>query len=160
MAINNTNINTRAQPDNTRSKSVYWTDVRWDMGRAWNNDVARTENIDAVKYSLVGIITTRKGSRPFMPDFGCNLTNQLFENYNIATQEIARETIIDSIKAFEPRVAGLNVEVVGDPDNNSIEVTIYYSTIKDPGYVERIRLNLAPGSDRDTVRIVPGRNVQ
>lgn len=160
MTINNTNINTRAQPDNKKSKSVYWSDVRWNMARAWDNDVARTENIDAVKYSIVGIITTRKGSRPFMPDFGCTLTNQLFENYNIATQELAREAITEAIKRFEPRVAGLKVQVVGDPDNNSIEVTIYYSTIKEPEYVERIRLNLAPGSDRDTVRIVPGRNVQ
>ncbi|MGQ3469319.1 hypothetical protein, partial [Xanthomonas campestris] len=26
------------------------------------------------------IITTRKGSRPFDPAFGCDITNELFEN--------------------------------------------------------------------------------
>lgn len=119
-----------------------YTDVDPDLGRAWNNDVIKTTGLTAVKNSIMGIITTKKGSRPFMPDFGCGLTDELFENMNPLTEDTLSKNISDAVNTYEPRVANINCSVSSIYDDNAIIVTIYFSVIDNPDTINQLKITI------------------
>jgi len=122
---------------------LLYSDIEPNLTRDWNRDVAASKGVSAVRNSLIGIVTTQKGTRPFDSSFGCDIGDQIFENMNPLTAESVRTSIVSAIRTYEPRVYNLNVEVVPDYDNNSVQVTIYYSIIDEPEEVERIKLQLS-----------------
>ncbi|HFG0932015.1 TPA: GPW/gp25 family protein [Klebsiella pneumoniae] len=109
---------------------------------AWDKDVARTVGARAVKNSILGIITTRKGSRPFNPDFGCSLSDELFENMTPLTADTIQRNIVSAIQTYEPRVERLRVEVLALYDDNAVVVTVMFSIVDDPDVLERIKIKL------------------
>lgn len=119
-----------------------YSDFDPDLGKAWNNDVIKTIGINAVKNSMMGIITTRKGTRPFMPDFGCGLTDELFENMNPLTEDTLSKNITDAIKTYEPRISSVSCSVSSIYDDNAIIVTIYFSVIDNPDTINQLKLTI------------------
>ncbi|ASD52100.1 baseplate wedge subunit [Pseudomonas phage PspYZU05] len=119
-----------------------YVDLDPKMSMSWDKDIAASKGVRAVKNSMLAIITTRKGSRPFYPDFGCNMSDQLFENMNPLTADTLERNIVSSIRSYEPRVSRLLVRAVPDYDNNSIQVEIRFSIIDNPDIVEQLKLNL------------------
>lgn len=119
-----------------------YTDLDPDMDKAWNNDVLKTSGLTAVKNSIMGIITTRKGSRPFQPDFGCGLTDELFENMNPLTEDTLSKSIIDAVNTYEPRVSSISCTVNSVYDNNSLIVNIYFSIIDNPDTINQLKLTI------------------
>ncbi|URP86126.1 baseplate wedge subunit [Enterobacter phage EC-F1] len=122
---------------------LLYSDIDPNLTKDWNNDVTASKGAAAVKNSLIGIVTTQKGTRPFDSNFGCEIGEQIFENMNPLTAEAVRTSIVSAIRAYEPRVYNLNVEVIPQYDENAITVTIYYSIIDEPEQVERIKLQLS-----------------
>lgn len=110
---------------------LLYSDIEPNMQRDWNNDVAASKGAAAVRNSLIGIVTTIKGTRPFDSNFGCAISDMLFENMNPLTAESIRTSIVSAIRAYEPRVYNLTVDVIPVYDDNSVTVTIYYSIIDD-----------------------------
>ena len=53
----------------------------------------------------------------------------LFENFTPATEQILKDLIKTAIKNFEPRAEVLDVKVFGNPDQNSVALTIIFSVI-------------------------------
>lgn len=125
-----------------------YSDFDPDMRMSWDKDVARTTGARAVKNSLLGIITTRKGSRPFDPEFGCNLSDELFENMTPLTGDTIRRNIISAVRNYEPRINRLSVEVLPLYDDNSIIVTVMFSIVDDPDTLERIRIQMKSNASR------------
>lgn len=125
-----------------------YSDFDPDMRMAWDNDVTRTTGARAVKNSLLGIITTRKGSRPFDPEFGCNLSDELFENMTPLTADTIRRNIVSAIQNYEPRINRLSVEVLPLYDDNAIIVTVLFSIVDDPDTLERIRIQMKSNASR------------
>lgn len=114
--------------------SVYdkiWSDISPDFGQSWNKDVKAVRGVKALNNSLAGIIMTRKGSRPFMPDFGCDIGNSLFELMSPQMTEALKKDILLSIKKYEPRINSnkVYIEVQMDYDSNAISVNIVYALI-------------------------------
>lgn len=122
---------------------LLYSDLDPNLTKAWNQDVTASRGSVAVKNSLIGIVTTRKGTRPFDSNFGCEIDDQLFENINPLTAESVKTSITTAIRAYEPRVYNVTVDVIPEYDLNALTVTIYYSIIDEPEEVEKIKLQLS-----------------
>ncbi|SSU39633.1 type VI secretion system lysozyme-like protein [Acinetobacter baumannii] len=120
-----------------------YTDISPELTRAWNMDIAASVGARAVKNSLLGIITTPKGSRPFDPEFGCDIGNALFENMSPLTVNTVEKSITSAIRTYEPRIVRLNVMVQAQYDNNAIIVTVTFSILDNPDTLEQIKIQLS-----------------
>jgi phage baseplate assembly protein W len=79
---------------------------------------------NAIKRSVRNLILTKNYERPFHSEIGSQATALMFENADAFTETIIRQTIIDTIITFEPRVELIDVGVVFRPDNNAADVRI------------------------------------
>ena len=110
-----------------------YSDFRTNFDKNFGTgDLARLSNEDSIYTSLKNIVFTRKGERPFFPEFGCNVTSALFENYNRFTQKTIETEVKTAIENFEPRVSLIKVVVDGSPDNNSVSLNLYFTIINRP----------------------------
>ena len=89
-------------------------------------DVALKRGDQAVKQSVLNILLTKRGEKPFDPNFGTNITGQLFENFDPIVETILDGEIRTSLRNHEPRVEVLNVTVDGSPDNNRLDVSVEF----------------------------------
>ena len=97
-------------------------------------DIVRKTNEEAVKEALKNLILTDKGERLMQPEVGSDIHRILFENYNIGTVKIIEELIKSTIKAYEPRAELIELNIIGEPDKNSVTlwITFAVSMIEDP----------------------------
>ena len=110
-----------------------YSDFRTNFDRNFGTgDLARVTNEESIYTSLKNIVFTRKGERPFFPEFGCNITSVLFENYNRFTQRTIETEVKTAIENFEPRVSVIKVVVDGKPDNNTVNLNLYFTIINRP----------------------------
>ena len=120
-----------------------YSDIDPEMKMDWNKDVSRSLGLRSIKNSLLGIITTRKGSRPFDPEFGCDLSDQLFENMTPLTADTVERNIESAVRNYEPRIDKLAVNVILVYDDYTLIVEIRFSVIDNPDDIEQIKLQLA-----------------
>jgi phage baseplate assembly protein W len=110
-----------------------YSDFRTNFDKNFGTgDLARLTNEDSIYTSLKNIVFTRKGERPFFPEFGCNITSILFENYNRFTQKALETEVRTAIENFEPRVSILKVVINGKPDNNTVDLDLYFTVLNRP----------------------------
>lgn len=95
-------------------------------------DLARITNEDSIINSLKNLIQTRKGERPFFPEFGCNISGLLFENFSQFTTDSIETEIKTAVENFEPRIKTIRVNAVESQDNHSIELQMFFTTINNP----------------------------
>lgn len=120
-----------------------YSDIDPEMKMDWNKDVSRSLGLRSIKNSLLGIITTRKGSRPFDPEFGCDLSDQLFENMTPLTADTVERNIESAVRNYEPRIDKLSVNVIPVYDDYTLIVEIRFSVIDNPDDIEQMKLQLA-----------------
>ena len=121
----------------------YYSDIEANMNRDFrDNDVAIVANVSSVQQSMAGIIGTRRGERPFDPDFGCDIHSSLFENMNEASATAIERSIYDAIGNYEPRVKMENVSVAPIYDRNEYIVTLYYRLITDLNYIYELKMGV------------------
>lgn len=85
-------------------------------------------NIESVYQSLFNIINTRPGERLFLPEFGIDLEDSVFEIIDdISAVDIFR-IIVDAISRWEPRVTidTSRTEVIPDEVNNAYEINLFF----------------------------------
>ena len=93
------------------------------------NDIISLKNEDAIKRSIQNIVLTMVGEKAFVPYFGTNVNNSLF-NLNTSVEAVGlKEQITTAINNFEPRVNNLNITVTIDADSNDMYATIEYDII-------------------------------
>lgn len=95
-------------------------------------DLARITNEESIINSLKNIILTRKGERPFQPEFGCNISGLLFENFSKFTTDAIETEIRTAVENFEPRIKTIKVNAIESQDNHSIELQLFFTTINNP----------------------------
>jgi len=61
-------------------------------------------NVDDIFQSIQNIIETPKGTRAFLPEFGCDLEQYLFDPNTEETRFAILMEIYEAIKRWEPRV--------------------------------------------------------
>ena len=92
-------------------------------------DVALKKDEEAIKQSVINILSTNRGERPFLPYFGANLRRYLFDNFDRVTTSLIDEQIRSALANYEPRVRVLSVDVQGRPDQNSMTITLEFEII-------------------------------
>lgn len=88
------------------------------------NDVSIIQDKDAIKAAVKNIILTDFGERPFNPNFGSSVRGLLFEPATPITAGAIETRIKTALQNFEPRIEILRLDVLGNPDENSFDVTL------------------------------------
>jgi len=108
-------------------------------------DVAFRVGDQAIIRSVRNLVFLANYEKPFHPEIGSSVRQQLFENYGpLATQNIKR-AIQDVIKNFEPRVTLKEVVVQAREDENKFEVSIQFFIVNNTAptvitlFLERVR---------------------
>jgi phage baseplate assembly protein W len=68
------------------------------------NKVVMTSDEADIQLSLQILLSTRKGERVMVPDYGCNLDEMVFEPMNTTFKSYISEMIRTSILFYEPRI--------------------------------------------------------
>lgn len=92
-------------------------------------DVLKKIDNNSIKQSLKLLLFTNIGERLFQPDVGSKIYGLLFEPIDPITTEVLKKTIQNTIETYEPRVRLEGVDVIPQYDENSYEVSIYFSVI-------------------------------
>jgi phage baseplate assembly protein W len=102
------------------------------------NDVSVKRDVEAVKQSVLNILSTNRGERPFMPDFGGNIRAYLFENVDPVTISLIEEEIRTTLSNYEPRVRVLAVDVNDLSDQNAINIRLEIEILSPTSSVETV----------------------
>ena len=108
-------------------------------------DVVRKTGDDAIKRSVRNLILTNFYDRPFRPYIGSNTQKLLFELANPITANLIKDSILEVINNYEPRIKIMQLSVQLDEDNNGYNVIIQYEILNrsEPAiitlFLERIR---------------------
>ena len=94
-----------------------------------NDDLIALKNANAISRSIRNIIFTVPGEKFFQEDFGSDVSQSLFENFDDLTATTIRDQIESSVERFEPRVNLREVLVNPDFDQNLFDVIIYYDIV-------------------------------
>jgi phage baseplate assembly protein W len=94
------------------------------------NDVVRLNDIDAVKRSVKNLIVTDKYERLLDPELGAGISELLFEQMTPLTTVALRETIIQTLNRYEPRINIDTIDVTPDYDRNSYFISIAFSLVR------------------------------
>ena len=100
----------------------------------FTGDVGVRRELNSVKQSIMNLIMTRKGERPFNPTYGIGLHDLLFQNFSlpILLATLNRD-IEEHIDAFEPRAVFDSLEFGDDSeiDANSVSITFNYFVLNE-----------------------------
>jgi phage baseplate assembly protein W len=98
-------------------KNVY-KDLDFNFSRlALSNDVGSKSDTNAIKQSVVNLVMTNFGERPFHPEIGSNVNALLFEPSGPITNSYIQDTIKSAIENFEPRIQITSIRVDDTPNN-------------------------------------------
>ena len=93
------------------------------------NDLMVLKNEDAIKRSVINIVMTVIGEKPFLNDFGSQMNASLFELDTSLYYISIENQIISALNAFEPRIRIDEVKVEIDGENNEMSAQISYDII-------------------------------
>lgn len=91
-----------------------------------SGDVRPIVNEVAVKRAISNLVSTKRGSKPFNPEYGTILYDFLFENQDAFTKKEIQDHLIEVIERFEPRVVvgAVDVEFIDLGFNVKIDLII------------------------------------
>lgn len=76
---------------------------------------------DVIRSSIFTILSTNKGERVCVPEFGSNLMRLLFEPNDIVTRNLMRQIVVEDVGRWEPRVTVVDVRV----SSNDHEIKVF-----------------------------------
>ena len=93
------------------------------------DDILVLKNEDAIKRSVQNLVRIQTGEVFFNRLLGSRISGSLFELASADYIDPIQKEIETSIKNFEPRVILTDVKFLSTPDENSIDVTIFYDIV-------------------------------
>ncbi len=93
------------------------------------DDILVLKNEDAIKRSVQNLVRIQTGEVFFNRLLGSRISGSLFELASDDYVDPIQKEIETSIKNFEPRVILTDVKFLSTPDENSIDVTIFYDIV-------------------------------
>ena len=88
------------------------------------NDVGIKKDNASISQSVLNILRTNHGERPFNYNFGANLRRYLFENMTRATAASMSTSIETALKNWEPRIEVLNTNIQATAGENEVYITV------------------------------------
>lgn len=92
-------------------------------------DAVKVVDNNSVKQSIKALLFTGMGERLFHPEIETPIRRLLFEPIDSITSEVLYRSIKNTIENYEPRVKLDGVQVVPNYEENSYEVSIFFTTI-------------------------------
>lgn len=87
---------------------------------------------ELVKASIIQILMTAPGERPWSPEFGCDVHRFLFEPANSSNVETIANLCLSALQRWEPRVqVGINDIEVAESlvSEGSVDISINYKIL-------------------------------
>jgi|TARA_R110000851_G_scaffold208575_1_gene361048 phage baseplate assembly protein W len=89
------------------------------------NDVSLMKDRYAIRQSIMNIVMTRPGEKPFAPGFGVGVHQLLFENWTPLDEAFLERDIIWAVRSYEPRAEVESVSINhGDENTDANEITM------------------------------------
>lgn len=107
-------------------QAVY-ADMDISLDKQGDGDIQRDIDVEAIKNSLVNIITTVPGTRRMLPTFAIGVYNLLFEPMDAQTANRLGYGILQAITTWEDRINITEVKVNADYDNNKYDIVVDFS---------------------------------
>lgn len=76
-----------------------------DINQASPTQTNFVENLGSIYQSINNILSTRKNTRLFLPEFGSEIENLLFEPMDEQTASLIYDAVVVAIQQWEPRVS-------------------------------------------------------
>lgn len=92
-------------------------------------DVYKKQDAAAVKQSVINLLLTNFGERPFQPSLGANLRALLFDLADDQVEDTIEIAVRRVIDTYEPRARINKVRVNALPDNNTVAVQVEYTVV-------------------------------
>ena len=92
-------------------------------------DVPVLSNERAIVRSVRNLVETIPSERFFNSLLGTDVRDSLFEMFSIETVTIIEDQVRNTVLNFEPRVENVGVQVDASPDENEIEVVVFFDII-------------------------------
>ena len=103
---------------------VFYKDLPLDFTpHPVTGDIRPVTDTAAIRRSIENLIKTKRGERPFRPDYGSNIHKYLFESGALSEDALNRD-LYDTITRFETRV--IVTEIQSKISENGINVKINY----------------------------------
>lgn len=103
-------------------------------------DIRPVTDEKAVKSSLINLMRTNLGDRPYRPNYGVDLERYLFQPADSFTELDLNDEIASAIKRNEPRVSLVAIETkLTDYD---IEINVEYYVMNVPG-VQNLNVSIS-----------------
>lgn len=102
----------------------------WSFPPTFNQDTATVEMVsdeEDIVQSLEIILTTRPAERIMQPDFGCELSQFLFEEISQGLITGIRGTISDALLYHEPRIDVDEIEVDESEEQGLLLISVTYT---------------------------------
>ena len=126
FAVEDKNLN---QASIIVSRNKLYRDINLSFTVRDNGEVYKTIDAGAVKQAIKNLLLTNHFEKPFLPLYGGNLRDLLFE---LATSSISEEitsNITRAIESYEPRAKIVDIRVDNRADYNSIGVTVEFRIV-------------------------------
>ncbi len=107
--------------------------------------VLKKIDVNSLKQSIRSLLFTTRGERLFQTEIGSDIYRLLFEPVEPITTETLRYSIQLTLENFEPRILVDLIEVVPLYDENSYEISIFFTirgiaqSASFTTYLERLR---------------------
>lgn len=121
------------------SRQVDYSDLDPSMELKTSGDVYKKIDAAAVRQSVKNIVLTDYHEKPFLPFYGGNVRDLLFENFTFSLSEDVKARIRRAINIYEPRAIVNDIRTRWDEDNHHLLVTIIFQVINT---TELITLNV------------------
>lgn len=91
----------------------------------------RLTEAEEIAQSVRLILTTRRGERPFRPEFGTRLDQFAFEIVNTTTKNLIRQEVQSALRMWEPRICNIEVDFDHRPEEGALLVNVSYQLLRD-----------------------------
>jgi len=82
--------------------------------------IARARYEERIEESIYLILSTAKGERAMLPEFGCGIHELVFAPNNSTTLAVVTHTVREALVAFEPRIDLVDVKAESAPDEPNL----------------------------------------
>lgn len=142
-----------AQTQTSRKQEFYSDFLDSFASSPIGGSLAKVTNERSVKQSIKNLVLTNlggfdlntnrrvAGERLFQPLVGSDVNRSLFENSDLSTFTIVKQSIEDVIQNYEPRADNVSVNVTGSNDEQYLIINVVFSVINNTNPIN-LTLNL------------------
>jgi len=126
FAVEDKNLN---QTSIIVSRSRLYRDIDLSFTVKPSGEIYKKVDASAVKQSIKNLLLTNHFEKPFLPLYGGNLRDLLFELAHSSISEEITSNITRAIESYEPRAKIVDIRVDNRADYNSIGVTVEFRIV-------------------------------